>query len=110
LFEHFDSVGAYRTVQNGNLPIDSSGDLDGKPLADASDLAAVLEDDPRVGRCMVQQLFRHSQGRLDTDGEEPALDDIDARFADANYDFRTLILELVTHEGFRYVAEPKEGE
>jgi hypothetical protein len=53
LFEHFDSVGAYRTTQVGDLPIDSSGDLDGVPLTDAKGLAALLESDPRVGRCMV---------------------------------------------------------
>ncbi|HLM73541.1 MAG TPA: DUF1592 domain-containing protein, partial [Polyangiaceae bacterium] len=68
LFEHFDSIGAYRTVQAGDLPIDSTGDLDGIPLTDAKGLAGLLEDDPRVGRCMVTQLFRHAQGRLDTKG------------------------------------------
>lgn len=109
LFEHFDSIGAYRTVLPGDLPVDSSGDLDGVPLAAARALAAALEGDPRVGRCMVQQLFRHALGRLDAKGEEPALDDIDARFADDHYDFRALVLELVAHDGFRYVAEPEES-
>jgi hypothetical protein len=109
LFEHFDSVGAYRTTQVGDLPIDSSGDLDGVPLTDAKGLAALLESDPRVGRCMVTQLFRHAQGRLDTKGEKAAIDDLDARFASAGYSFKKLLIELVTHEGFRYVGEPQEG-
>lgn len=109
LFEHFDSIGAYRTVQEGSLPIDSSGDLDGIPLTDAKGLAALLENDKRVGRCMVTQLFRHAQSRLETKSELPALDDLDARFAGTNYNFRKLLIELVKHEGFRLVAEPKEG-
>jgi hypothetical protein len=109
LFENFDSIGAYRTVQAVDLPIDSTGDLDGIPLTDAKGLAGLLENDPRVGRCMVTQLFRHAQGRLDTKGEKPAIDDLDARFAASGYSFKKLLIELVTHEGFRYVGEPKEG-
>ena len=105
LFEHFDSSGYYRTVFEGNLPIDSSGDLDGKPLANARDLATVLETEPRVGRCMVQQLYRHAQGRIEKKGEKLALDDLASRFAGASFDFRTLLIELVTHDAFRYIGE-----
>jgi hypothetical protein len=107
-FEHFDSIGTYRTVQEGNLPIDSSGDLDGKPVNDARDLAALLEEDQRVGACMVKQLYRFSQGRLDTEGEAPALAGLEARFEDAGYDFRTLLIELVVSDGFRSLSATKE--
>lgn len=108
LFEHFDSLGAYRTELPGSVPVDSSGDLDGKPLEDARDLTTMLETDERVGSCMVKQLYRYAHGRLDTKGEKLALEDLDARFAGSNYDFRQLIIELVTHESFRTVADPKE--
>jgi len=104
LFEHFDSSGAYRTVQEGVLPIDSSGELDGKPMVDARDLATVLETDERVGRCMVKQLYRHAQGRLETDGEAVALETLADRFSVASFDFRSLLLELVTHDAFRFVG------
>ncbi|MBK9259991.1 MAG: DUF1592 domain-containing protein [Polyangiaceae bacterium] len=104
LFEHFDSSGAYRTVQEGVLPIDSSGDLDGTPLTDARGLATILETDPRVGRCMVRQLYRHAQGRLETPGEALALEDLADRFAAASFDFRSLLIELVTHDAFRFVG------
>lgn len=116
LFEHFDSIGAYRTEQpalgqyaadGGQLfPIDSSGDLDGEPLADADDLARVLADDERVGKCMVKQLFRHSLGRIDEDGEAPALDELDGHFAASGYDFQQMLVTLITHESFRRVALP----
>lgn len=105
LFEHFDSSGYYRTVFEGDLPIDSSGDLDGKPLANARELAAVLETEPRVGRCMVQQLYRHAQGRVETKGERLALEDLASRFESASFDFRTLLIELVTHDAFRHIGE-----
>jgi uncharacterized protein DUF1592/uncharacterized protein DUF1588/uncharacterized protein DUF1595/uncharacterized protein DUF1585/uncharacterized protein DUF1587 len=109
LFEHFDSLGVYRTSLPGPLPVDSSGDLDGKPLDDATGLTALLQDDPRVGACMVKQLYRYAHGRLDTKGEKAALEELDARFAETGYDFRQLIIELVTHESFRAVAVPQES-
>lgn len=104
LFEHFDSVGAYRTLDAG-YPIDASGDLDGSPLSDARDLAAMLATDPRVGRCIVTQLYRHTNGRLETVPEQPAIDDLERRFSDADYRFRELLVELVAHDSFRYVAK-----
>ena len=104
LFEHFDSIGAYRT-QDAGYPVDSSGNLDGVTLADARQLSDLLADDPRVGRCMVTQLFRHANGRLDSLREQPALDDLDRRFAEAEYRFRQLLVELVAHESFRVVGK-----
>jgi hypothetical protein len=120
LFEHFDSIGVYRTEQpalghylgdgSPTFPIDSSGDLDGEPLDDAADLAAVLADDERVGRCIVKQLFRHSLGRIDADGEGPAIDDLDGHFAANGYDFQKMLVTLITHESFRRVARPAGEE
>jgi hypothetical protein len=106
LFEHFDAMGGYRTLDNG-YPIDASGDLDGIPLADARDLAGVLESDERVGRCIVQQLFRHAQGRLDADAEYAAIDQIHAQFAAAGFRFKALMVALVAHDSFRFVATPE---
>lgn len=111
LFEHFDSLGAYRELEEpiggGELlPIDSSGDLDGKPLDNGKDLALLLETEPRVGRCMVRQLFRHASGRLEASGEKLLLSDLEASFEAAGFDFQTLIVELLAHEDYRRVAEP----
>ncbi|MFT3775460.1 MAG: DUF1592 domain-containing protein [Minicystis sp.] len=75
LFEHFDSSGAYRTTEHG-YPIDATGSLDGKALDGARDLAEILVDHPMVGRCVVKQLYRHAQGRLDTSGESVAIDEL----------------------------------
>lgn len=108
LFENFDSAGVYRTEELG-MPIDASGDLDGTPLQNARALADVLADDERVGQCMVRQLFRHAQGRLDTPDEVAVLDDLTARFAAVDWRFDDLLVELVVHPGFR-TAVAQEGE
>ncbi len=109
LFENFDSAGAYRTLDNGS-PIDASGELDGIELDDARALADVLADNEFVGPCMVRQLFRHASARLETDAERGALDDLSARFARGHYRFSELLVELVSHESFRYVTDQEEGE
>lgn len=107
LFEHYDSAGAFRTTDNG-YPVDASGELDGIPLEDATALADVLAENQFVGPCVVKQLFRHTNGRLETDGEEPALEDLSDRFANRGHRFSELLVELVRHDSFRYVTEQTE--
>lgn len=109
LFESFDSIGVFRTVDKDGYAIDASGELDGVPLGSATELGPLLAEDPRVGKCVVQQLFRHAQGRLETGNEADILADLDDRFAAQGYRFRRLLLELVTHEGFRTLAPADEG-
>ncbi|MGB1013657.1 MAG: DUF1592 domain-containing protein, partial [Nannocystaceae bacterium] len=104
LFENFDPIGAYRTLDNG-LPVDVSGELDGVPLANARELADVLKGDERIPSCMITQLFRHATGRKEVYTERPGLKDIGAAFADSGYRFRTLLLTLATSDAFRYVAD-----
>jgi hypothetical protein len=104
LFEHFDSIGAYRDLDNG-YPVDASGDLDGIPLDGARDLADLLPGDKRVGECMVTQLYRHGSGRLDIPQERTGLREIAAEFADGGYRFRDLMVLMVTSEAFRTVAD-----
>jgi hypothetical protein len=106
LFEHFDSIGSFRELDNG-YPIDSTGELDGKPLNDARDLAGALAEDARVARCMVTQLYRHTAGRLEVPEERPGLRDVEEAFKAAGYSYRELLLAFVTSEAFRTVATPE---
>lgn len=107
LFEHFDSVGVWRSHEPGG-PVDASGGLGDVPLANARELAHVLADDPRVSACLVKQLYRHASGRLDVRTEARALDDLDRAFAASGYRFRDLLLELATSEAFRTLT-PEDG-
>jgi hypothetical protein len=103
LFENFDPIGAWRTLDNGQ-PIDASGDLDGTPLTSARGLADILKDDKRVGRCMVTQLYRHAIGRREVGSERTGLDAVNAGFDESGNRFRDLLLTLVTSEVFRTVS------
>jgi hypothetical protein len=46
-------------------------------------------------------------GQTPESGQEPAVDAIDAAFADAGYSVRSLMVEFATHPLFRVVDEPK---
>jgi hypothetical protein len=105
LFENFDNIGVFRMTETSGLPIDASGDLDGKPLQGAKELALEVEKRPELSSCIVRQLYRHTMGRLETDGEEPAILELDSALQEGGYDFRSLLLSFVTHESFRTVAE-----
>jgi len=108
LFEGFDSIGRFRTEVDG-YAVDSSGDLDGTPLANARDLAVALRDDARVPACIVRQLYRHANGRLELSSEEAALVELEEAFADSGYRFRDLMVALALSEGFRIVSTSEEG-
>ena len=108
MFESFDSIGAFRTVDAEGHAIDSSGDLDGQELPSATELGPLLAEDPRVGQCVVTQLFRHAQGRLEQSQELDIILDLDDHFAEDGYRFKQLMMTLVSHEGFRTLA-PEEG-
>jgi hypothetical protein len=75
-FEEFDSLGAYRTTENG-LPIDSSGQLllgevQG-PFNGAVELENKLLQSNDVLGCVSKQLYRYAMGQPETDqtGREP---------------------------------------
>jgi len=107
VFEHYDSVGRYREETNG-FPVDASGELDGVLLENGVELAESLRTNPLVGNCMVKQLYRHAQGRMDTTGEGPMVNALQDAFTASRHDFQSLILALVTSGGFRTVAVPEE--
>ena len=103
LFEHYDSVGRYREAVDG-YPVNSTGDLDGVPMDDAMDLAAHLGQSDSVMDCIVQQYFRHAQGRLETPGERAMLRYITAELARDDNVFESLIMGMISNPNFSQVA------
>ena len=100
LFENFDSIGAFRSTIAG-LPVDASAQVDGETLHDARDLASRLAGDPQVARCLVKQVYRHANARIDGDGDSAMIDELTARFADSGYRVRELLVALAKSDGFR---------
>jgi hypothetical protein len=103
-FENFDAIGRHRLKENG-ATIDASGTFDDQgDFADGAELASLLADDPRFTSCMVRNVFRHSVGHLESNGERVVLDDLVIDFESSGYRLKDLLVELVASDAFRYVG------
>lgn len=104
--EHFDAIGAWRDVEHTSGPdavIDATGQLpDGTTFDGAVQLAAALKTQaPRVGACVVQKMFAYSLGRDPGGGDGCQTAALAQGFADSNYNFRSLIMQMVASDVFR---------
>ncbi len=101
--ENFDAIGRYRKLDN-DLPIDSTGSLDGEDFADAAGLGNAMAKEPRVTSCLVRQLYRQAAGHVDISSERKALEAVsDLYLTTSNLDDvrRGIILSQV----FRYADD-----
>lgn len=104
--EKFDSVGTFRTHENGR-EIDVSGSLDGVEFVGAAGLGKALHDNPAVPACLVDTVYRYAVSRDIERGERPFIDHLEARFADSGYRLIDLLRTIVTSDAFYAVSEPR---
>lgn len=98
--EQLDGIGAYRTTENG-ATIDPSGELNGAPFADAIGLGEALANDPQLGPCFVESLYRYAVGRDVADSERAWLDALQADGAVSGYRLRDLLRAIALSDAFR---------
>lgn len=104
-FENFDSMGGWRTEDNGQ-PVDASGTLilGGETLGrfnNAPELGRLLAKSDRVHDCYALNWMRYALGR-EVDSTDPHLQAVQQRFRDTNGDVLDLITEIATSDQFRY--------
>ena len=102
-FESFDAVGTFRT-HDGDLPVDTRGELDDATFEDVGDLAQYLYEDPRTPRCMAEQVYELAVGHELTTGEEAVLESVAEGLIEDGHRFNELVVHVVTSDGFRYLA------
>jgi hypothetical protein len=112
-FDHFDSMGKWRATDHDNIPIDTSGvlqgtDVDG-PFADHLELAKRLSQSKLSRDCVVTEWFRYSYGRDHTDADECTINQLQTLFDTSGGDLRKLLLGLVQTDAFRYRLAPLGG-
>ena len=104
-FEHYDGIGRYRTMDNGQ-PVDSTGTLniDGvdKSFADSVELTKILSTSDTVRSCFAKQWFRFAVARIETDADAPSLAGIATAFATNQFDMRDLAPAIAASRSFRY--------
>ncbi|MCB9788560.1 MAG: DUF1592 domain-containing protein [Deltaproteobacteria bacterium] len=107
--ERFDGIGRMRWTENGAV-IDPTGDVDGVPFADESQLAEVLREDPQVPDCFVQHVYRYAAGRTEEVPERALLHALSRAFAADGHRVKGLLLEVFLSPGFRRIGPPVEDE
>jgi hypothetical protein len=108
--ERFDSIGAYRDMDENNLPIDSASEIDGAPVEGPMDMTALIAALPEVGACVARRFYEHGGAHLAGKGDEPSVDALVADFVGSNYTFKELVLALVTNDGYRYASPPAQEQ
>ena len=105
--ENFDTTGTFRHDENG-APIDTSGELDGRPFADAAGLGKAVHDSPDAAACLVNRLYSYGVGRHPTPAETFWLGEKMVKaFSGDGYRITDLLRRIATSGAFYRVAAPK---
>jgi hypothetical protein len=102
-FEAFDWVGAHRERDNGK-PVDTTGELDGVPFANALELARALRSRPDTADCLLRNLFRYVQGHKETAADTAELAAWKRAFEGSGGRLVAFVTEIVAGDGFRTVS------
>jgi hypothetical protein len=114
LFENYDTVGKYRTVDDNGQPVNSqttivqaqtaTGDQDTKlnvPTPNAVQFVKNLASDNGVTtQCMVNQLYRYALKRIENDADAKTLAGLATTYAGADQNLSKLISGLAQTPGF----------
>ena len=107
-FEHFDAIGKFRQLDNGQ-PIDAAGDMNdieglhtntSAPFGTLAELANVLSNSAAAKNCLATQYFRFSRGAFENDQSACALGQIQSRFRSSGYDLRELMIGVTQASDF----------
>jgi hypothetical protein len=102
--EGYDSIGQYRTVDNG-LPVDDSGSLAGTRIgggyAGAVELGQKLADSPVVHECVARHWFRFANGRREQTADRDDIAAATAAFTADDTAIPALLRALVVTDAFR---------
>jgi hypothetical protein len=102
-FESFDAIGEYRTLDNG-LPVDPSGEFDGVPVEDSTELGRVMSESETVVDCLVRKFYTYGTGHEERDVDEEMIQELEDSFQASGYRLKQLIVDLVGSRAFTEVA------
>lgn len=113
LFENYDTLGAYTTVDDNGQAVVSAGTISGaideqgnddtalnKPTASAVELANNLAGTTAVAHCLVKQLYRYTVKRVETSADEATINTLAGAFTSTAQNLPDLLLGLTQSEAF----------
>ena len=102
VFENYDAIGAYRTMDNG-LPVDASVtpliDTGEVAVSGAVEFAEVLAGSREAHECFARHLLEYARGRQHTDVDQGMIDAL-RRASLEDQPIKELILTLAESESF----------
>jgi hypothetical protein len=104
--ENFDGAGQLRSMENG-VPIDLSGEFEGKSYTDSRGLAEALRTSPAVVSCLVGRLASYATGRATTSHDNPYLKFLETGFAANGYRFPDLMRRVAISDAFFTISAPQ---
>jgi len=108
-FENFDTIGGFRTTENG-ADIDSSGELDGVKFSDVIGLGKAVHDNPATTACIVNRVYEFAAGHTPTKAEAGWMaGDLQKSFAASGYKFPDLLRDVATSDVFYRAVPPQTG-
>jgi len=102
-FESFDAIGRFRTEDVNGAPVDDTASFDGEDFRGVAPLAEKVAEDPRMTQCLTHRLYAFVAGHHPEDGEEAVVESITDALR-GHHRFRTLVLDIVTSDAFRYLG------
>jgi len=103
--ECFDAMGRARASYGDGSPLPTAGFVEGiqpPEFAGAVELGRMIADSDMSERCVVIQYLRFALGRSLEQADQHAVDDLEARFADAEHRFQDLVVAVATSDAFRF--------
>ncbi|RIK94649.1 MAG: hypothetical protein DCC71_23395, partial [Proteobacteria bacterium] len=99
--EHYDAIGAWRTLDEG-VAVDATGSFpDGRSFDGAREMAAIVKADLNTPRCLAERMAIYALGRGLGADDEPHLDAITAAFQANGRTLESLVAAIVQSEPFR---------
>ena len=113
-FENFDSIGHFRTTDNG-ISVDASGEIlmSPDPMLEGSvvgvpALAQKLAGSQAVDLCVGRHVFRFAYGRGETQDDMCLMDSLENKIATQGADMRSLLKAMTEIDSF-YFAKLQGG-
>jgi hypothetical protein len=103
--EAFDTVGGYRTTENG-APIDVSASIQGHSFSGAQGLGQYIHDSPQYPACVARRLYAYGRG-VNTYSVSDFKDAYQT-FQNSGYRLRALLKSLALSDSFYTAAPPKK--
>ncbi len=109
-FENFDAIGAWRTKE-GKSDIDASGMLPGAVTFNGpAELRAILKKrEAAFAHCLTEKLLTYALGRGMERSDKCTIDEVARNVAREQYQFTSLVLEIVKSDAFQKRRGMKQG-